>query len=130
MVKQTIADTGVIVPYLNKRDQWHRWTLEQMRNLSASFLTCEAVITEACFLMQSKPDGKADILKMLSEGALQIDFSLTNEIEEIKKLIKKYGSVPMNLANACLVRMSERQENSSVFTVDSDFLIYRKNGNK
>ena len=130
MIKPTIADTGVIVAYLNKKDQWHQWTLEKMRNLPTPFLTCEAVITEACFLMQTKPDGKADVLKMLAEGALQIDFSLSNEVAEIKKLIKKYDSVPMDFADACLVRMSELIENSLVFTVDGDFLIYRKNGKK
>ena len=130
MIKPTIADAGIIAAYLNKKDQWHQWTLEKMRNLPTPFLTCEAVITEACFLMQSKPDGKADVLKMLVEGALQIDFSLSNEVAEIKKLIKKYDSVPMDFADACLVRMSELIENSVVFTVDGDFLIYRKNGKK
>jgi predicted nucleic acid-binding protein len=130
VIKPTIADTGIIVAYLNKKDQWHQWTLEQMRNLPTPFLTCEAVITKACFLMQVKPDGKADVLKMLSDGALQIDFSLSDEVSEIKKLIKKYDSVPMDFADACIVRMSELIENSIVFTVDGDFLIYRKNGKK
>jgi len=128
--KPTIADTGVIVAYLIKKDQWHQWTLEQMRNLPTPFLTCEAVITEACFLMQTKPDGKADVLKMLVEGALQIDFSLSDEISEIKKLIKKYDGVPMDFADACLVRMSELIENSVVFMVDGDFPVFRKKGKK
>jgi len=130
VIKPTIADTGIIVAYLNKKDQWHQWTLEQMRSLPTPFLTCEAVITEACYLMQSKPDGKADVLKMLDDGALQIDFSLSDEVSEIKKLIRKYDSVPMDFADACLVRMSKLIENSIVFTVDLDFLIYRKNGKK
>ncbi len=67
---------------------------------------------------------------MVSSGVLKIYFSLPNEIETVEKLMKKYANVPMDFADACLVRMSELIENSVVFTVDSDFLIYRKHGKK
>ncbi len=130
MIKPTIADAGIIAAYLNKKDQWHEWTLERLNSLPIPFLTCEAVITEACFLMQSKPGGKDDVLKMLAEGVLQIDFSLADEVSEVKTLMKKYEDVPMALADACLVRMSELADDSVVFTLDSDFHIYRKNGKR
>ena len=129
MINQPIiADAGIVAAYLNKKDQWHEWTLSQLRNLPTPFLTCEAVITEACFLMQSKPDGIDDVLRMLADEVLQIKFSLADEVLQIKALMKKYKDVPMSLADACLVRMSEQIENSVVFTTDSDFHIYRKNG--
>ena len=128
MIKPTIADAGIIAGYLNKKDQWHQWTIEQLKGLPIPFLTCEAVITEACFLMQSKPDGKDDVLRMLADGVLQIDFSLADEVTEVKALLRKYKDVPMSLADACLVRMSELMDNSVVFTTDGDFHIYRKNG--
>jgi predicted nucleic acid-binding protein len=130
MIKPTIADAGIIAGYLNKKDQWHQWTLEQLKNLPIPFLTCEAIITEACFLMQSKSGGKDDVLKMLVDGVLQIDFSLADEVSEVKTLMRKYEDIPMSLADACLVRMSELIDNSVVFTLDSDFHIYRKNGRK
>ena len=130
MIKRTIADTGIIVAFLSKQDQWREWTLSQMQSASAPYLTCEAVITEACFLMRKSPNGKQDVISLVEAGILQIDFSLSNEILKIKALMKKYENVPMDFANACLVRMSELVENSVVFTVDSDFLIYRKNGRK
>ena len=128
MIKPSIADTGVIVAFLDKRDSWNVWTIEQMRRLPIPFLTCEAVIVEACFLMAHLPNGKENVLKLVSSGVLQIDFSLQTEIEAVEKLIKKYADVPMDFADACLVRMSEQVENSIVFTTDSDFHIYRKNG--
>ncbi len=129
MINQPIiADAGIVAAYLNKKDQWHEWTLSQLRNLPTPFLTCEAVITEACFLMQSAPGGKDDVLRMLADEVLQIKFSLANEVTQIKALMKKYKDVPMSLADACLVRMSEQIENSIVFTTDSDFHIYRKKG--
>ncbi len=130
MIKQLIADTGVIVAFLDKRDSWNEWTNEQMRHLPIPFLTCEAVIVEACFLVAHLQDGKDKVLKLVSSGVLQIEFSLQAEIESIETLMKKYKDVPMDFADACLVRMSEQIENSVVFTVDSDFRIYRKNGKK
>ncbi len=67
---------------------------------------------------------------MLKAGFLEIDFALSSEIEAVESLMKKYENVPMSLADACLVRMSELTDNSSVFNLDSDFHIYRKNGKK
>ncbi len=65
---------------------------------------------------------------MIEQDVLAIDFSRSQEITDVSKLIEKYADVPMGFANARLVRMSERHENSITFTVDSDFMIYRKNG--
>ena len=130
MIKPLIADTGVIVAFLDKRDSRNAWTNEQMRRLPIPFLTCEAVIVEACFLTAHLPNGKDNVLKLVSSGVLQIDFSLQIQIEAVETLIKKYADVPMDFADACLVRMSELIENSIVFTVDGDFHIYRKHGRK
>jgi uncharacterized protein len=125
-----IADTGVIVGLISAKDQWHEWAFEQAKQLLPPFYVCEAVITEACFLLHNIPDGEQNILGMIAAGHLQINFSLSAEAESIKVLMKKYKDVPMSLADACIVRMSELADNSVVFTVDSDFRIYRKNGKK
>jgi len=125
-----IADTGVIAAFLNPKDQWREWAVEKWRELPAPFLTCEAVITEACFLLHHPKDGEQDVLSLVEAGILQIDFRLFDETANVKSLMKKYANVPMSLADACLVRMSELIDNSIVFTLDSDFHIYRKNGKK
>jgi len=127
VIEPIIADTGVIVAFLSKKDQWREWTHQQMRNLPIPFLTCEAVITEACYLMRKTPNGKQDVLKIVADGVLQIKFSLAEEANAVKALIDKYNDVPMDFADACVVRMSELIENSVVFTIDDDFRIYRKN---
>lgn len=123
-----IADAGVIVAYLDKRDAHHQWTFEQMKTLPAPYSVCEAVIVESCFLLSRLHNGKRNVLAMLKAGFLEIDFSLSNEVEAIESLLAKYENVPMSLADACLVRMSELADDSAVFTLDSDFHIYRKNG--
>jgi uncharacterized protein len=123
-----IADTGVIVAFLDKRDNRHDWTIEQMKVLPAPYAVCESVITESCFLLNRLHNGKNNVLAMLKAGLLTIDFSLSAEIEAVQTLMNKYDNVPMSLADACLVRMCELTDNSTVFTLDSDFQIYRKNG--
>ncbi len=123
-----IADTGVIAAFLNPKDQWREWAVEKLRELPAPFLTSEAVITEACFLLHHTKDGEQDVLSLVEAGILQIDFRLFDETAKVKSLMKKYANVPMSLADACLVRMSEIIKDSVVFTTDGDFHIYRKNG--
>ena len=127
MIKPIIADTGVIAGLLNPNDQWREWTVKQWRQLPVPFLTCEAVIVEACFLLHHLKDGEQDVLSLIEAGILQIDFSLSAEAATVRKLMQKYADVPMSLADACLVRMSELIDNSAVFTLDNDFHIYRKN---
>ena len=128
MIKPLIADAGVIVADLDKRDNWHEWTLAQMRSLPLPFITCEPVITEACFLVAHLHDGTQKVLRLAAESVLQIDFSLAAEIEAVESLMKKYENVPMSLTDACLVRMSEMEADAKIFTLDGDFIIYRKNG--
>lgn len=130
MANPIIIDTGVLVALLDKREQFHKWATEQAKNLNPPFYTCEAVISETCFLLRSFHKGIDAILSMIEDEILQIDFSLSDEISIIKSSMNKYESVPMSLADSCLVRMSELIDNSIVFTIDSDFLIYRKHGKK
>ncbi len=125
MIDVVILDTGPLVAVCNARDHFHQWSCEQFRQLKPPFLTCEPVIAEACFLL-----GKNQyvILEMVQSGLIKINFVLKKELPVILRLIKKYSDVPMSLADACLVRMSELQKNSRVLTLDRDFLLYRKNG--
>jgi predicted nucleic acid-binding protein len=129
-VKKIIADAATIVALIDKRDKFHQWAASQAENLPIPFLTCEAVISESCYLLHNILNGEKTVLTYLKKGILQIDFSLSNEVEAIENSMQKYSDVPMSLADACLVRMSELIDNSVVFTLDSDFYIYRKNGKR
>lgn len=126
----TLADTGIIVGVVDASDQWHEWVTEQAANLPAPYLTCEAVITEACYLLRDVPDGAKNVFALLKSGALRIAFDLSGEVETVGALMDKYKDVPMDFADACLVRMSELQREAVVFTVDGDFRVYRKNRRK
>ncbi|MCA1590345.1 MAG: pilus assembly protein [Acidobacteria bacterium] len=128
MIRPSIADTGIIVALLDRTDAWHEWTVSEMRGLQLPFSTCEAVVTEACFLVAHLPEGKQKVLQLVSRGIFQIDFSLSDEIRAVERLMKKYADLPIDLADACLVRMSELNEKAIVFTLDSDFQVYRRRG--
>lgn len=128
MIKPTIADTGVIFASLNKREKYHVWSLEQIRRFKLPLLTCEAVIAEACYLMRGQHHGKESVLELVERGILRIDFQLQNETTAVKRLMTDYANVPMDFADGCIVRMSEMITDSTVFTLDGDFWIYRKNG--
>jgi len=130
MIEPPIADTGVIVGLIYEKDQWHGWVIEQSARLPVPYLTCEAVITEACYLLQAVPDGAQKVFSLLNSGALRIAFDLSGEVETVGALMDKYKDVPMDFADACLVRMSELHTDAIVFTVDGDFRVYRKNRRK
>ena len=125
-----IVDAGVIVGLIDRSDQWHSWTTESSSKLSPPFFTCEAVIVEACYLLQNTHKGESQVLKMIAHDLLQVRFSIANEAADLDALMLKYADLPMSLADACLVRMSELDDDAAVFTVDQDFLIYRKHGRK
>ncbi|AFY85222.1 type II toxin-antitoxin system VapC family toxin [Oscillatoria acuminata] len=123
---QTIIDTGPLVAFLNVRDSWHGWVLDQWQTVHPPLLTCEPVITEACFLLRNIYGGRNATMQLLARNILRLDFSLSLEYQAIQQLLERYESVPMSLADACLVRMAELYPNAQILTLDTDFHIYRK----
>ncbi|MDJ1170103.1 PIN domain-containing protein [Roseofilum sp. BLCC_M154] len=130
MSTKVIVDTGALIAFLLPKDKFHTWAVTQFSNITAPVITNEAVITEACFLARRIHQGQATILKLIQQGHMVIPFSLNQEIEAVNDLMQRYASVPMSLADACLVRMSEIYEDSQIITLDSDFQIYRKHRNQ
>lgn len=124
---RVILDTSPLVALINKRDTYHEWAKQKWSMIKPPLLTCEAVITESFFLLRNIYGGQETIIKFLERKAVIIDFDLEDELLHIQTLLNSYKSVPVSLADACLVRMAELQDSSSVFTLDSDFQIYRKN---
>ena len=129
-MRQIILDTGFLVALLNRTEKYHSWVKSQLSKISSPMITCEPVITEACFLLQTIHGGEKAILDLVNRKKLQIPFVLTDESLLIQTLMQRYQSVPMSLADVCLVRMTEIYSDSILLTLDSDFRIYRKNKNE
>lgn len=130
MKQRVILDTGPLVAFINRREQFHNWARQEWAKIDPPLLTCEPVLTEACFLLQRVHGGEETIISYLDNKIIKIDFNLSEEVAAIGELMRRYHSVPMSLADACLVRMAELFNSSSLLTLDSDFRIYRKNRNE
>jgi predicted nucleic acid-binding protein len=127
MKRQVILDAGPLVAFINGRDRYHKWSTLQWAQTDPPFLTCEAVLSESCFLLRGIKGGQATVLELLKRGVLSLPFRIDDSVKQITWLLQKYSDVPMSLADACLVRMSELYSDSHVLTLDDDFRIYRKN---
>jgi predicted nucleic acid-binding protein len=125
-----LLDTGPLVSFLAADARHHAWAVEQWKRLHPPLLTCEPVLTEAAFLL--KRDGRAAdaLFELLARGVIRIAMSVQEQQADVRALMLRYRNRPMSLADACLVRLSEIRPAAEVFTLDSDFHIYRRHGNK
>lgn len=120
-----LADTGVIVGVLHRRDQHHDWAKRQFGRVSAPLYTCEAVLSEAFHLLEAVPTGPERLLSVLARGILDASFSYVHHAERVRELMGTYADQPMSFADACLVRMAEVRPDRRVVTTDHDFRVYR-----
>ena len=125
-METVIADAGPLVAYLKRDDKDHDWAADVFQRLTSLLRTCDAALSEAFFLLQRTHGGADRLLELLERGLVIPDFSLVAELRAIGQLLRRYQSVPMSLADACLVRMAELHHDAFVLTLDSDFRIYRK----
>ena len=128
MKQQVILDTGPLVALLDARDRHHRWAVAQWAEVEPPLLTCESVISEACFLLDQTRAGSAAVFAMLVRKVVAVSFHLDEQVEEVQALRTKYRDVPMSVADASLVRMAEQLGRSAILTLDGDFKVYRKHG--
>lgn len=125
---RVLLDTGPLVAYLNRRDRHHQWAIESWRALFDPLWTCEAVVSEAIFLLQADGARAEPIVRLVERRIVRLDFVMDEHRSDVCRLLRKYSDQPMSLADACLVRMAELSDPCQVFTTDKDFLVYRRKG--
>jgi predicted nucleic acid-binding protein len=119
-----IADTGFLVAFANRNDAHHEWAVGVAQRVTEPLLTCEAVLAEAAFQLQST----SVTLAMVTEGLVSIAFACEDHLPQLAALAKRYADRVPDLADLCLIRMSELFPRHSVITVDrSDFRVFRRN---
>jgi len=123
-----LVDTGPLVASINRRDRFHEWAKAQLAQIEPPLVTCEAVLAEACFLLRDLPGGSGAVVEFVARGIIQIPFRIESHARSLGSLLEKYADVPMSIADACLVRMSELREESVVWTLDTHFRLYRRHG--
>jgi predicted nucleic acid-binding protein len=118
-----IVDTGFIVAFARRDDQHHLWAVDVARRITEPLLTCEAVLAEAAFQLESS----SYVLSLLQDEMLRLAFDCSRNIEPLAELARRYSDRKPDLADLCLIRMSELFPRHVVITVDSDFHVYRRN---
>jgi uncharacterized protein len=117
-----IADTGFIVAFLNRRDQFHQWAVDIANEIEPPMLTCEAVLAEAAFHLRSAKQ----VLALIDLGLIRLDIDLADCLSRVSALSRRYQDRSPDLADLCLICLSERFPTYRIATVDSDFKIYRR----
>lgn len=119
-----IADTGFLVAFANRNDRHHEWAVRVAERVTEPLLTCEAVLAETAFHLQSVPL----VLAMVTEGLVELAFDCRDHLPQLIALSERYADQRPDLADVCLIRMSELHPRRSVLTVDrKDFRVYRRN---
>jgi uncharacterized protein len=119
-----IADTGFVVAFGNRGDQHHPWSVEVAKGITEPLLTCEAVLAEAAFHLASS----VYVLSLVKEGMLRLSFDCNRNLDRLHQLAAQYEDRKPDLADLCLIRMSELYPRHVVITVDAtDFRVYRRN---
>ena len=124
MARNVLTDAGFLVALLSRRDTHHQWAVTQASEAPPPWFTCEAVLSEAFHLLGQY--GAARLGALLRRRALLVPFTLAKNLEPVVKLIEKYADVPMGLADACLVRMTEMLADPIILTTDKDYRVYRR----
>lgn len=128
MAVSVIVDAGFLVALLAERDTNHHWATNVARRHPSPWQTCEAALSEAFYLLG--PGGASALAALLRRGALLPAFRVADQAQAVLNLMQKYADVPMSLADACLVRMTEVLSDPLLLTTDGDFRIYRRHGRR
>jgi predicted nucleic acid-binding protein len=119
-----IADTGFLVAFANRNDRYHEWAVQVAQGVEEPLLTCEAVLAETAFHLRSVPV----TLALLEEGLVTLAFDCRQHLLQLAALARRYADREPDLADLCVIRMSELHPRHSVLTVDrTDFRVYRRN---
>jgi predicted nucleic acid-binding protein len=120
-----ILDAGPLIAALNRQDQHHHWACQTLESIGAPFYSCPEAMAEAAAMT----DQPAAIVEMVQAGDIVLAFNLAEQTASVLALLRKYADREMDLADACIVRMTELVRDCRVVTVDrADFSVYRRNG--
>lgn len=128
MAGNVLVDASFLVAFLSRRDAHYGWALAQSHRFSLPWKTCEAVLSETFYFLGTR--GASGLAALLRKRAVVCAFDLATETDEILQLMTKYADLPMSLADACLVRMTEQLTDCVILTLDRDFRIYRRHGHQ
>lgn len=129
-MKPILLDSSVIVALLDKRERFHERCVRAVEEFEQPLATCEAVISESCFLLKEVPNASDRILANVEAEIFQIPFQLTRSAAPVHAILHKYRDLAVSFADACLVHMAEELDTGDILTLDRDFAHYRWRRNR
>jgi predicted nucleic acid-binding protein len=129
-VKPILLDTGVIVALLDRDERRHGECVGALNELDAPLVTCEPVITEACYLTRRLTGAPQAILENVASGTFQIPIALDVSAGPIQRILRKYKDQEVDLADAFLVHLASELRTGEILTLDRDFAFYRWGANR
>jgi len=129
-MKPVLLDTGVIVALLDRSEKFHKACAQTVREVEAPLVTCEAVITESCYLLRNLSGASEAVIENITAGIFQVPFQLSRDTAGVKQVLRKYKDRKIDLADACLIRLADQFGTADILTLDQDFTIYRWGKNK
>jgi len=129
-LRPVLVDTGFIVALYNKSDRRHAECMYRLDALEQPAVTCEAVVSESCYMLRQVDGAVADILATIASRALGIRFQIDRSAEKVRALLEKYSDLPASIADACLIQMADELDTGDILTLDRDFRHYRWRRNR
>jgi uncharacterized protein len=121
-----LVDTGPLVALIHQDDNQHRICKETFSTFSEPLGTVWPVLTEALYLLNFSWEAQNALWEMIQAGVVEILPLGTDDVARMRDLMRKYRDLPMDVADAALVRVAERERQRRIFTLDRrDFQIYR-----
>ena len=131
MAVNVLVDTGAILGFLDRKDQWHTACAATFEQLRLPLMTSEAVLTELFHLVRGSRDDLQLAWRFVRSGAIMLTNIDHSELPALDLLMSRYSDLPMDFADATLVHLANRERISTVFTTDHrDFQTYRMNGGR
>ena len=130
MASKILIDSGPLIAFLSSSEHYHRWVLEQMSQMDGDLVTTESVLSEVVFLMKQNRVAINAIKELIEQKLLQIISAFSTEPITCFNMVEKYVDLPSSVADISLVYVYSTTKNSIIFTLDSDFLIYKSSSGK
>jgi predicted nucleic acid-binding protein len=129
-MKPVLLDAGFIVALLDRSENFHKTCARTVREVEAPLVTCEAVITESCYLLRNLSGASEAVVENIAAGIFQVPFQFSRDTAGVKQVLRKYRDRKIDLADACLIRLADQFGTGDILTLDQDFTIYRWGRNK
>jgi len=121
-----LVDAGPLVAIIDRTDSYHRRCAAALDTIRDPLVTVWPAFTEAMHLLRYDPKDQRSLWDMIDAGGLMFAELELEDCPRMRELMWQYRDLPMDLADAALVRVAEREGLRRIFTVDRhDFEIYR-----